>query len=149
MFRPTTILHPTDFSSNSTHALQIAADLAKTYTAKLLIVHVAETLGPENVTFGEVGTQLEPEGYQSRLRNDLEKSAPTSDLSIPVERLIAEGNPADEIVRIAKQHGCGLIVMGTHGRTGMSRLLMGSIAEQVMRHADCPVLTVRSSASEA
>jgi len=63
MFRPTTILHPTDFSDYSRQAFQIAVDLARNYGAKLLILHVVETLGPENVTFGEVAGQLEPEAY--------------------------------------------------------------------------------------
>src|SRR5438094_602322 len=71
MFRPQLILHPTDYSESSSYALQIAADLARQLQAKILILHVAETLGPENVTFGEATSQLEPASYRHRLEADL------------------------------------------------------------------------------
>ncbi|MBI3407983.1 MAG: universal stress protein [Planctomycetes bacterium] len=148
MFRPTTILHPTDFSDYSRHAFQIALDLAKEYGASLLILHVVETLGPENLTFGEVSGQLEPEAYRERLRTDLQRVAPPAGSSVRFVHLLAEGDPTAEITRAAKEHACGLIVMGTHGRTGLRRLLMGSVAEQVIRHAESPVLTVKSRAPD-
>ena len=143
MFRPKVILHPTDFSSNSAHAFQIALDLAQQYGARIMILHVVETLGPENVTHGEAVSQIEPEAYRHRLRQDLERVVPPPSTSISHAHLLVEGNPASEIVQAARDNSCGLIVMGTHGRTGLRRLLMGSIAEQVMRHAECPVLTIK------
>ena len=144
MFRPTAILHPTDFSACSDHARHIAADLAELYKARLIFLHVVETLGPENVTYGEAATQLEPEGFRQRLRRDLEQLMPQTGSALAVEHMLGEGDPAAEIQRVAQEKTCGLIVMGTHGRTGLRRLLMGSIAEQVIRHAACPVLTVRT-----
>jgi nucleotide-binding universal stress UspA family protein len=60
-----------------------------------------------------------------------------------VEHQLAEGDTAREILEVAREHGAGLIVMGTHGRTGLGRLLLGSVAEQVLRQSSCPVLTVK------
>jgi nucleotide-binding universal stress UspA family protein len=148
MFEPHLILHPTDFSDCSGPAYRLAADLARQHGATLLILHVAETLGPENVTYGEVGTQLEPEGYRGRLVDDLRRSVPAPE-GVPVQYLLAEGDPAREIDRVAREQHCDLIVMCTRGRTGLSRLVWGSVAEEVVRHASCPVLTVKPRAKPA
>ncbi len=145
MFAPRLLLHPTDFSDYSTRAFSIAVGLARQHRATIVVLHVADTLGPENVTYGEAVSQLEPEGYRQRLQADLRRVALPDEAGVPVQHLLVEGEPAAEIVRVAREHQCDLIVMGTHGRTGLQRLLMGSIAEQVMRRAPCPVLTVKSS----
>jgi len=142
MFQPRLILHPTDFSECSTYAFRIAADLARQNHASLLVLHVVETLGPGNVTFGEAATQLEPENYQRRLQQDLQRNVPEVP-GISMRHLLAEGDPAKEIERLAREQSCDLIVMGTHGRTGLNRLLIGSIAEQVIRRAPCPVLVTK------
>src|SRR5438128_1118103 len=123
MFHPQVILHPTDYSESSTHALQIAADLARQHQAKLLILHVAETLGLENVTFGEATSQLEPESYRQRLEQDLRQRIPAPS-GMSVEYVLAAGDIVEEIESIARKHACDLIVMGTHGRTGLSHLVM-------------------------
>ena len=123
--------------------LQIAADLATKYGARLIVLHVVETLGAANVTFGEVGTQLEPEGYRDRLAKDLRSVKPPVPPSVTVDYLLEEGDPARGIERVAGQRQCDLIVMGTHGHRGLERLLMGSIAEHVVRTASCAVLTVK------
>jgi nucleotide-binding universal stress UspA family protein len=70
------------------------------------------------------------------------------DLKYPVEVRLGRGRAAAEVLRVAGEVGCGLIVMGTHGRSGVGRLLLGSVAEAVLRRAECPVMTVRSSLSE-
>lgn len=145
MFHPKRILHPTDFSDTSKAALHIAADLARQYGASILVLHVAESLGPENVTFGEAGAQLQPEGYRHRLETSFEQLVPAAGLGVPVEYLLTEGDSAAEIVREARERGCDLIVLGTHGRTGLRRLLGGSVAEHVVRLAPCPVLSIRHS----
>ncbi|HYV39595.1 MAG TPA: universal stress protein [Gemmataceae bacterium] len=142
MFRPKVILHPTDFSQHSQIAFLQSVELAQQFGARLVVLHVVETLGPENVTFGEVATQLEPAGYQQRLLAEVRQIQPPPSANIVVEHLLAEGDPAAEIARVAREQGCGLIVMGTHGRTGLRRLVMGSVAEHVIRHAVCPVLVV-------
>src|SRR5438093_13157908 len=142
MFRPNLILHPTDFSDSAAQAFSLAVDLARQFGAKLLVVHVAETLGPENVTFGEAAAQLQPEGYRQRLLEQLHRQIPPPGPEIALEHLLLEGDPARAIAQIARERSVGLIVMATHGRTGLRRILMGSVAEQVLRHADCPVLTL-------
>jgi nucleotide-binding universal stress UspA family protein len=142
MFHPQVILHPTDYSENSNQALQIAANLAHRYQAKIIVLHVAETLGPETVTFGEATSQLEPASYRHRLEEDLRQrvSAPAG---VSVEYLLSEGDPAPEIQRVAQELQCDLIVMGTHSRTGLSRLFSSSTAEKVLRIASCPVLITK------
>jgi nucleotide-binding universal stress UspA family protein len=69
--------------------------------------------------------------------------------AVPVQVHIAVGKPAEEIVRVAQEEGVDLVVMGTHGRTGVRHLLLGSVAEDVTRHAPCPVFTVRIAAASA
>ena len=84
-----------------------------------------------------------PEEVDRELRGELDKLQPP-DASIQIERVLKEGGDAGtEILRMAKEISSDLIVMGTHGRTGLSRLLMGSVAEAVSRKAHCPVLTVK------
>ncbi len=142
MFKPRVILHPTDYSDTSASALQIAADLARLHQATILVLHVAETLGPENVTYGEAVSELEPAGYRRRLEEDLRRQVPAPS-GVSIQYLLSEGNPSREIDRMARKHHADLIVMGTHGRTGLSRLLTGSIAEEVIRTASCPVLVIK------
>jgi universal stress protein A len=142
MFRPRIILHPTDFSVRAAYALHIAADLARQNQATLLVLHVAETLGAENVTYGEATSKLEPETYRQRLEQQLRQRVPEPH-SVSVQYLLAAGEPAHEISRAAEEHACDLIVMGTHGVGGLSRLLAGSIAEHVIRLAPCPVLVCK------
>jgi len=142
MFQPHLILHPTDFSEGSNFAFQIAVDLARQNQAVLLVLHVVETLGPENATYGEISSQLQPQGYDKRLEETMRRLRPAAN-DVSIEHLLVEGNPAQEIDRVARDRACDLIVLGTHGRTGLKRLLMGSISEKVVRLAPCPVLTVK------
>jgi|SRR5579884_3144854 nucleotide-binding universal stress UspA family protein len=134
-----TILHPTDYSEHSAYAFRIACSLARDYQAKLVLLHVAL----RSVTIeGEAAIAPRSEEYFQAEREKLEGiSVPTE---IRVERQVVEGAPAEEILSAAQTMKADLIVMGTHGRTGLSRLLMGSVAEQVLRKAPCPVLTVRA-----
>jgi nucleotide-binding universal stress UspA family protein len=142
MFKPRVILHPTDYSDTSAYALQIAADLARLHQATILVLHVAETLGPENVTYGEAISELEPAGYRRRLEEDLRRQVPAPS-GVSIQYLLSEGDPSREIDRVAREHHADLIVMGTHGRTGLSRLLTGSIGEEIIRTASCPVLVIK------
>ena len=139
------ILHPTDFSDLSQAALHYAADMAHDHGGRLLILHAVETLGPENVTYGDV-SRLQPAAYRQRLWDDLHKvKPPRSD--IEVEYLLSEQAPAAAIVQVAAEKAIDLIVMASHGRTGLRRLLMGSVAEKVLRAAHCPVLVVKTPAA--
>jgi nucleotide-binding universal stress UspA family protein len=143
MFKPRRILHPTDYSDNSMEALRLALDLAQQCNSQILLVHVVETLGPENVTFGEVAAQPQPEAYRQRLMTDFQRRVPDPGAGVSLEYVLVEGDAAEAIVRVTQERSCDLIVMSTHGRTGLRRLLMGSVAEQVIRHAPCPILITK------
>src|SRR5260370_41165020 len=150
MFKPTTILHPTDYSENSAYAFKVALSLAEQHRATLYVAHVVESLGPELVTVGEAATQRQPEGHVRHLWQELLQVKPPTGSPVTVKHVLGEGEPAAEVAAIAKKYGCDLIVISTHGRTGLERLLMGSIAEKIVRLAPCAILTVkRSPASTA
>lgn len=133
------ILFPTDFSSVADEGLRHAASFARQHGSRLLVLHVVE---PPAAYAGEMYYGL-PEPDEGDLRLMLERVRP-DDTSIPVEHRLVHGQPAAEIARLADEVDAEMIVMTTHGRTGLRRLLMGSVAEQVMRHANCPVLTLRA-----
>lgn len=148
MFPIRSILHPSDFSPSSKAALQMASSLARDHGSRLIVLHVVLTLGPELVTAGDASSKLEPEDYQAKLWAEL-KSLLVDETGVKVEYILAEGDPRDQILRVAAEHSVGMIVMGTHGRTGLQRLLMGSVAEQVLRNAACPVLIVKANAGDS
>jgi len=133
------ILQPTDFSQHSEYAHEVACALAHDYGARLMILHVAPTM----MVYGQGVIPPDPEVVSQEAQAQLERLKAPND-SVQVKRRLEKGDPATEIVGVAEEIGADLIVMGTHGRTGLSRLLMGSVAEQVMRKACCPVLTVKA-----
>ena len=126
-----TILHPTDFSERSGHALQLACSLARDHGARLIVLHVMP-----------VPLVQEKRLYREEMTSELNRLG-ASDAQVRVEHRLEEGDAATQILRVAQETGCDLIVLGTHGRTGLGWLLMGSVAEQVVRKAACPVLTVK------
>lgn len=139
-----TILHPTDLSEASKAAWRCAADLAHDYGARLIVLHAVETLGPENVTYGEAASEPQPEGYRRRLRQALHQVQPP-DPGVPVEYILSEDDPTTAILHVAAERACDLIVLATHGRSGFWRWLEGSVAEQVVRRAPCPVLVTHDA----
>jgi len=140
-----TVLHPTDLLQRSEHAFHLACAFARDYGARLVVVHVWSMLPP---TTGEVVPQPNSGYYPAATEEKLGRLRPTSP-GVRVEYRLEEGNAADTILRVAKEAKADLIVMGMHGRTGLRRLLRGSIAEQVVRRATCPVVTTRSPFPEA
>jgi nucleotide-binding universal stress UspA family protein len=134
------ILHPTDFSEQASYGFQLACALARDYQARLILLHV---YAPPPVVYGEFGAAPpDPGDMMDSLRERLAQLKPLGE-DILIERFVVEGHPPTEIARLAEEMEADLIVLGTHGRSGLGRLLMGSVAEQVMRKASCPVLTVR------
>ncbi len=133
------ILVPTDFSHTDDAAMELAASLARDSGATLLIVHAEEP--PTAYGGGELYYGL-PEPATDNLRKMLSKVQP-KDASVAFEHRLITGDPAHAIVRLAKEEHVDLIVMGTHGRSGLSRMLMGSVAETIVRRAECPVLTYK------
>lgn len=135
------ILFATDFSPASETALQYATSLARDSGALLLIAHVEEL--PMPYAGGEMYF-AQPEYPNPEVKKMLEAIEPP-DKSVRFEHRLVMGTAADDIVRVAEEEGADLIVIGTHGRTGLMRVLMGSVAESVMRLATCPVLTVKQA----
>jgi len=133
------ILFPTDFSHTGDAALRFATSLAKESDGRLIIVHVQEA--PLAYGGGEMYYGI-PEPTTDELINMLHEIKPT-DSSVPVEYRLVTGDPADAVVRLAEDDDVDLIVLGSHGRTGLTRLLMGSVAEAIVRKAHCPVLVYK------
>jgi len=143
------ILAPIDFSSASAAAASYAAELAKGFGAKVHVLHAWEApvyLRPDlTVWSGEVSATLGDEIRHSAERAMLEffeKMKFEGDPSFTHE--VRQGTPYKTILAVAEAGSFDLLVMGTHGRTGLSHALLGSVAEKVVRHATCPVLTVRA-----
>ncbi|HPF39296.1 MAG TPA: universal stress protein [Phycisphaerae bacterium] len=138
MSRPV-VLYATDFSAASELALTHARIYARAAGARLLITHVMKPSGdPTDLPSEGAAESVDIETVRFRL-----ESIAKSITDTPTECRILSGDPAREVLKLAETAQAELIVMGTHGRTGLSRLLMGSVAEQVVREADCPVLTVK------
>lgn len=139
------ILYATDYSPPSQHALSCATWLAQCTGAQLLIVHVSNQ---EQYPVGELFDE-EPEPNPVEMKR-LRSVLPT-DPGVNYEHRLLYGEPggaeipkpADVIVKFAEQEKPEMIVVGTHGRSGLGHLVMGSVAEQIVRRASCPVVTVR------
>jgi nucleotide-binding universal stress UspA family protein len=147
MSRPRLILHPSDFSPASRPAFAQAIAAAKEQRAQLLVVHVLAIVMP-----------MAGDGYvYPQTYDDLMKSARTDALRrlnalvvtakkarVRATGLLLEGIAAEQIVRAARARRAAMIVMGTHGRTGLAKLFLGSVAERVVGSAPCPVMTVKA-----
>jgi nucleotide-binding universal stress UspA family protein len=143
--KPYTILFPTDFSPQSQTALELATSLARERNATLLIVHAQEPPMP----FGGGEFYYSQTEFEDKRALQLLKTIVPANPTVPFEHRLVQGDPADAILKLADEEQVDLIVMPTHGRTGLLRLLMGSVAEAVVRQADCPVLTVKGAVPAA
>jgi universal stress protein A len=137
------ILFPTDFSHTGDAALEMATALARDSGALLLIAHVQE---PAEAYGGGAFYGIQ-EPLTEQLRKMLHEVRPTDPAVVFEHRLIA-GDPGAALARLADEENVDLIVMATHGRTGFRRILMGSVAEAVVRRANCPVLTWKQAVAE-
>jgi nucleotide-binding universal stress UspA family protein len=146
-----TVLVPTDFSEASESALRYGKAMAEAFGASLHVVHVMEDL-LAHAWAAEVYVSSMPQ-----LRDEIERESRqrlgallTDDerKKLRAEAALLAGNPFLEIIRYAKTHGVDLIVMGTHGRGPIAHMLLGSVAEKVVRKSPCPVLTVREAQHE-
>jgi nucleotide-binding universal stress UspA family protein len=145
MLRIHTILHPTDFSETAAQALELARSLARDHGATLLLVAVPP-LPPPPHKYPFPPGQTEYASVVDTTRRELESLAATV-TDVPVQTSVPCGLPGPSILDVAREHAVDLIVMGTHGRTGLMHLLLGSVAEYLLRHAPCPVLTVRPASA--
>lgn len=137
------ILHPTDFSRAAQPAFAAAVALARQNRARLLLLHViARPRGPylgKDYMTAETYAAIAGREAEAGLATALGKARKAG---VRAMAQVVEGIPFVEILRVAKREGADLIVMGTHGRTGLSHLLLGSVTERVVRLAPCPVLTL-------
>lgn len=146
------ILLPTDFSNNAKSAQDYACEFADQFGARLHVLNVVQDAAlilPETgmfLTLPVPSVQEIVQAAETSLQTVLD---PAWTASHEVCRHVAVGTPYVEIVRYADEHHIDLIILGTHGRTGLQHVLMGSVAERVLRQATCPVLTIRSVNQEA
>lgn len=139
------ILLPTDFSEYSAEATKYACAFAEQFNSQIHLLHVQEVYASSTPEFG-MGLALPSQIKESReaAERALEKVLDAEWAEgRDIIRATAEGPPFLEIVRYAKAQGIDMVIMGTHGRSGLAHVLMGSVAEKVVRKAPCPVLTVR------
>ncbi|MBI4510043.1 MAG: universal stress protein [Deltaproteobacteria bacterium] len=139
------ILCPVDFSEPARDALLFAADLAQQYDAELTLLHVYQIPGyafPEGIVLAGPEVMAELMVRIDKVLGEW-KSDAEGHGAMRVSTLSVQGAPWNEIVRTAREQGYDLVVIGTHGRTGLKHVILGSVAEKVVRRAPCPVLTVR------
>jgi len=142
------IMVPLDGSSFAEEALPYAHGLAERNNAVLLLARVDETFEPPPGVF--VPATAIPEVFQLSAGEYLEQQAARLTLAgLNVQTILLEGKVADALLKCAREESVDLVVMSTHGRTGLSRLLMGSVAEQIVHAAPCPVLLIRPQAHRA
>src|SRR5919199_1249689 len=140
------ILVPTDFSKHSANALTYAAAFAEKFGAELYLLYVAQDLA---VFFPDAVSAAPPpvppvEEITAAARESLQRLVREQGLErLRVHTEACQGTPFAEIIRFAREKEIDLIVMGTHGRSGLAHVLLGSVTEKVVRKAPCPVLTVR------
>jgi nucleotide-binding universal stress UspA family protein len=133
------ILHPTDFSPGCEHSLRVSRTLARDLGARLVLLHVV----PFGFRANDMIVPVDPTACRKALAEE-RQLVEGPDLKYPVEARLGRGDAGEEILRAAAELDCGLIVMGTHGRTGLGRLLMGSVTEDVLSRAECPVMAVKT-----
>lgn len=140
-----TILFPTDFSNGARAAMDHAISLARDYNAKLVLLYVIQDISiaewyiPSSISV----TDLVEDMQKSAMREMDKWYAEVSAIVKDADKMVVRGVPFVEIIKTAKDRNADMIVIGTHGRTGIDHMLFGSTAEKVVRKAPCPVLTVR------
>jgi nucleotide-binding universal stress UspA family protein len=142
------ILVPTDFSAHAAEAFRVAHDLAKAAGASVVVFHVSRP--PAVVSDGDRLLSASAPGEAKDVWDELRKiQAKDPAVRVEHEVIVADRPDAEHILRILRERGCDLIVMGTHGRTGLRHLLFGSVTEDVVRRAHCPVMVVKAPAHVA
>ena len=143
------IMVPTDFSANAAHAYPYASELAKAFGAQLLVAYVSDLaaipvgLGQFPVTWESL--ELDIKDFAEQQFKEVRKAF---DKDLPLETRQLEGTPFVELLQLAKEEAIDVIVVATHGHTGIQHLLLGSTAEKLVRKAPCPVLTVHPGERE-
>ena len=141
---PKKILVPTDMSTYSLSALQYAEIIAEVFGAEITLIHVVLSGDRPSDVHADPGERRTREVSVEESKKMISHLLIDSDLVIrSIKILVRNGSPAEEIVKAAKEMDADIIVMSTHGRTGIRHTVIGSVAEKVVRYALCPVLTVK------
>jgi nucleotide-binding universal stress UspA family protein len=140
------IVFGTDFSPASQGALEKAIDMARKEGAELIVAHVYAP--PAELSHSGVADDLIASDLEGRIRRDVERQlepalAKAREAGVKVRGEVLAGNPAHRLTALAEENGAAFLVVGTHGRTGLKKLVVGSVAGQIVATAPCPVLTVR------
>lgn len=141
-----TILHPTDFSEPARHAFHLACSLTRDHEARLVVLYVAPNAYPivgEMFVVPPLAADDPVVATSEQLRDKIEADHLNLE-GLPLEYRVEQGDPVDVILRVAEEEEAGLIVLGTHGRTGLERVFMGSVAEKIVRKAPGSVLAVKA-----
>lgn len=148
------ILVPVDFSKHAEWALERARALAIFHNASLEVIHVVEEPAfpafygaAYKNAYGELPPDLEEEAHLALAR--LAEEVGGADVERGITYYVRQGHAAHEIIHLANEHDVDLIVIGSHGLTGMNRLMLGSVAEKVVRHAPCPVFVMKQKQKNA
>jgi nucleotide-binding universal stress UspA family protein len=142
---------PTDFSEPAAEGLKIAKELAIQFSAEMLLVHVVTPLPAMHGAAAPTGFHIpavleELEGSAKNSLDDIRREKLPAEMQVRI--FVIHGKPAHEIVSLAAQEKADIIVIATQGESGWQRFVFGSVAERVVRHADCPVLTIRASSPQ-
>jgi universal stress protein A len=139
------VVHPTDFTEYSEEAHRETCAMAREQKAKVIFLHVAEK---PVVSYLGNASELPPEKFQEKLWEAIQWPR-ESEAGLNVEHRFEEGDPVKQIVRVCTETNCDLVVMGTRGKTGISRWFTSSVAEEVVRKSPCSVLVVKPRTAEA
>lgn len=141
---PRHILVPTDFSAASKKAIEYADAFASTFQSRVTLLHVLEPMAlPPEYGYIPAYSPEDEALHVEAVRKQLLERASSMDSARQTEILVRVGRPWHEVVSAVSELGVDLLVLTTHGRTGLPHMLMGSVAEKIVRHASCPVLVVR------
>jgi len=145
------VLVATDFGSSSQRAVHVAAELAKRLMARFTVLHVIHESLPVYAMEAPLAMAMDsPETRERSAKLELDSFLESlANAGAPCAGVVRFGEPAQEIVACAEEAGCDVIVVGTHGRRGLTRWLLGSVAEKLVRSSHVPVLTVRAEPTEA
>jgi len=139
------VLVPIDFSDYSKSALKYAVNFAKSFNADIILIYVVEPIiYPPDFSMGQIAMPSINTEWDDRAKDELQKLAKNEIAGVAsVKTIIKTGKPFVEIIETAKEENVDLIIIATHGHSGVEHILFGSTAEKVVRKAPCPVLTLR------
>ena len=139
------VLVPIDFSDYSKSSLRYAVNFAKSFNAEIILIYVVEpVIYPPDFSMGQIAMPSINTEWDDRAKDELQKLAKSEIIgAVKVKTIIKTGKPFVEIIETAKEENVDLIIIATHGHSGVEHILFGSTAEKVVRKAPCPVLTLR------